>query len=391
MARARREEKSELPPAPARRPEARAFAEIAGRSKSFRPPREVLKRVRAVPTIFPAIDWKTRVGGWPIDRITILHGPSGYGKTKLYLGLGLSFLKRGHMFCPIDAERTTPFPWVETLYGELAGDPGFFASRPDNYEQAVDDVRRVAEGLAEARAKGRVPPDTTALFVVDSLGKLVPQDIQAKIRKAGAESEKGSVDGMSGAAGLIKAALHKAWLDELIPLMDRTGCGILLVIREAKDMNASSRDRQFGADWKLQGGESPKYEGSLVVRVSHASMVYEGDGDESAIGERHTVQIHKTKVSAREDRVEQTYFWTSNGQKGPEGFDRARDLLYLGGELGVLKKSGAWVSFERKRWQGEARFAATADAATLDALEAACREKFGEDVAKRADVVGGEP
>jgi recombination protein RecA len=370
---------------PPRRPGASAFAEIAARSKSFRPARDVLRRVRAVPTIFPAVDWRTRVGGWPIDRVTIVHGPSGYGKTKFNLGLGLSFLRRGHMFCPIDAELSTPFPWVETLYAEHADNPAFLASRPTSYEQAVDDVKKVAEGLALAREKGKVPPETSALFVVDSIGKLQPQNMQEKIRKFGAESEKGSVDGMSGAAGLMKAALHKSWLDDLIPLMYATGCGIVLVVREAKDMNASARDRQFGADWKLQGGNSPMYESSLVVRISHASMVYEGDGDENAVGERHTVQIHKTKVSAREDKIEQTYFWTSNGTKHAEGFDRARDLLYLGGELGVLKKAGTWISFARNRWQGETRFVATVKGEQLDEIEAACRAKF--DTAK-SDVVG---
>jgi recombination protein RecA len=388
MARRPREDAEKFPKTNPKRPVSSAFAAIAARSKSFRPARDVLRRVRAVPTIFPAIDWKTHVGGWPTDRVAIVHGPSGFGKTKLLLGLGLSFLKRGHMYCPIDAEMTTPFPWVEALYREQAENPAFVASRPTSYEQAVDDVRKVAEGLAEARAKGRVPPETTALFVVDSLGKLMPQGIQEKIRKLGAESDKGSVDGMGGAAGMIKAALHKVWLDELVPLMHHTGCAIVLVIREAKDMNASARDRQFGADWRLQGGQSPTYEASLVVRVSRAAMVYESDGDELAIGERHSVEIHKTKVSAREDRVEKTFFWTSNGTKAPEGFDRARDLLYLGSELGLLKKSGSWISFGRNRWQGEVKFAATVKSAVLDEIEAACREKFAT---SKSDIVGSTP
>ena len=50
---------------------------------------------------------------------------------------------------------------------------------------------------------------------------------------------------------------------------------------------------------------------------------------------------------------------------------------------------GRAASFGRKRWQGEARFVATAELADLDAIEAACREKFGDLVKERSDIVGG--
>jgi recombination protein RecA len=392
MARARRESEEVLPEAPARRPEARAFAEIAERSKSFRPAREVLRRVRAVPTIFPLVDWKTRVGGWPIDRVGILHGPSAAGKTFFLHGLGLSFLRRGHMYCFVDAEMTTPIPWIETLFGAHADDPAFVALRPKSYEEAVDGVRRVAEGVAEMRAKGKLPPETTALFGVDSLKKLVPEDLWERIQKKGAQGADGSVDGFGGGAGRLKALLNAAWLDQLVPLMYHTGCAIVLIAREGEDQNASPRDKQFGKDWKVTGGRSLPFDSSISVRVARASGVYEGGGEGekgTLIGEKHLVEIHKTKVSARQDLVERTYFHTSNGVRSPEGFDRARDLLMLGEELEVVKRSGSWLSFARKRWQGDARFVAGADAAVLDALEAACREKISEEAAKRADVVGG--
>lgn len=391
MARTRREPSAaELVPAAPRRPEAKAFAEIAARSSAFRPAREVLKRVRAVPTIFPWLDWRTRVGGWPIERVAVAHGPSGFGKTLLCHGIGKSFLRRRHMYFLVDAECTTPMPWVETLLGEHADDPGFQALRPKSYEQAVDAVRGAAEGLADMRAKGRVPPETTALFVIDSIRKLVPEDIQARIRKMGAEGKEGSVDGYSGAAGRMRAALNAAWLDELVPLMFHTGCAILFVGRESEDPSASARDKQFGADWKLTGGKALYFDSSLVMRVSRASMVHEGGREDGVVvGEKHLVEIHKTKVSARQDRVETAYFYTSNGARHPEGFDRARDLLSLGVELGVVKQSGSYYAHARKRWNGEARFVAHAEPEALDAIEAECRDRFGDLARERADVVGG--
>lgn len=381
---------ADLVPGKPRRPEAKAFAEIAAKSKSFRPAREVLRRVRAVPTIFPWLNWKTRVGGWPIDRVATIHGPSGFGKSLCAMGLGLSFVRREHMFFLCDAENTTPHNWTETLMGDYADDPRFLAMRPKSYEQAVDGVRRGAEGLAEAREKGRVAPDTTALFVIDSIRKLVPEDIQARIKKMGAQGAEGSVDGFSGAAGRMRAALNAAWLDELVPLMGHTGCGIVFVGREAEDPMASARDKQFGKDWKLTGGKALFFDSSMVMRVSRASMVFEGCEDNKvAVGEKHVVEIHKTKVSARQDRVETAYFHTSNGAKHPEGFDRARDVLTLADELGLLKKSGSWISFGRNRWQGEARFVATVEDKMLDEMEAACSDKFGDLARDNSDIVGG--
>lgn len=323
------------------------------------------------------------------DRLYVTRDFIVTHNTLFAHGLGLSFLRRGHMYCLIDAEFTTPIPWMETLFTEHVNNAGFIASRPKSYEQAVDDVRKVAEGVADARAKGKLPAETTALFVVDSIRKLVPEDIQARIKKLGAEGEKGSVDGFSGASGRMRAALNAAWLDELVPLMGHTGCAMLFVGRESDDPNADARDRQFGNDWKLTGGRALYFDSSMVVRVSRASMVFEGGEDNKvAVGERHLVEIHKTKVSARQDRVEKSYFHTSNGAKYPEGFDRARDLYHLADELGAWKKAGSWRSFGRKRWQSEARFVASAEPAELDALEAACRERFGDLVKERADVVG---
>ena len=394
MARTRRtvEEPSaaDVAPQKARRPTASAFAEIAARSSSFRPARETLRRVRAVPSIFPDVDRATHVGGWPIDRIAVIHGPSAAGKTLFAHGLGLSFLRRGHMYCLIDAEMTTPITWLETLFAGHADNPAFVASRPKSYEQAVNDVRKIAEGLADMRAKGKVPPETTALFVVDSIRKLVPEDIQARIKKLGAEGEKGSVDGFSGAAGRMRAALNSSWLDELVPLMGHTGCAMTFIGRESDDPTADAKDKQFGNDWKLTGGRALFFDSSMVVRVSRASMVTEGpEGNKVTVGERHQVEIHKTKVSARQDRIEKAFFHTSNGARHPEGYDRARDLLHLGVELGVVRTSGSYYAFGRKRWQGEARYVAHVEDATLDEMEAACRDKFGDLVKERADIVGG--
>ena len=69
-----------------------ALAGVAGRFKKFRPAREVLTLVKAVPTRFPQFDHATRVGGLPIERFMLLHGPSNHGKT----GIGGQHVRGGY-------------------------------------------------------------------------------------------------------------------------------------------------------------------------------------------------------------------------------------------------------------------------------------------------------
>lgn len=357
-----------------------AFANAAKSFKSFRPARETLKRVRAVPTVFPQLDHATRVGGWPIDRVAVIHGVSNEGKTLLMHGIGLSFLQRGHIYALIDAEMTTPITWLENLYGAYADADTFLASRPKSYEEAVDDVRRLCTTVHDLRSTGKVPPDTTALIVVDSIRKLVPEDLIARIKKSGASGDKGSVDGFGGAAGRMRAGMNAAWLDELVPLVYHAGCAITFIARESEDPNADARDKMFGNDWKMSGGKALEFDSSLIARVKRDDWIRSSAGDYKSpvIGERHRVDIRKTKVAGKQDKIARSYFHTSNGVASPEGFDRARDVLELASRLEVVRTSGSWLTWGKYRWQGEARAVdkLRADPEVMAELEAAAREKF---------------
>jgi recombination protein RecA len=391
MARRRIVQEPAVEPAlPPKNPLQKVFADIAARSKSFRPAREVLRRVRAVPTIFPVVDWKMQVGGWPTERVAVIHGPESNGKTVFSHGIGLSFLRRGHLYSLVDAEMTTPIDWCEQLMGGYASSGAFTALRPRSYEQAVDGVRAQAEAIAEQREKGRLSPDTTCLFVIDSIRKLVPEDIQARIRKSGAEGADGSVDGFSGAAGRMRAALNAAWLDELVPLMHDTRCAIAFIGRESDDPTADARDRQFGNDWKLTGGRGMRFDSSMTVRIVRSGFTNLDPSDKKSqvVGQVHRVEIRKTKVAANEDRVDVGFFHTSNGKQSPEGFDRARDVLMLADEMGVTERKGTWLSFGGTRWQGERKFVETVRPDTLDSMEGAARAAFKEKAEKRGEVVG---
>lgn len=349
----------------------KALAAVSKDFKEWRPAREALERVRSVRTIFAQLNAATRVNGWPIQRIGVIHGPSNNGKTAIAHGLGLSFLQAGHYYAYVDAEMTTPIDWVQELMGDMADAPGFKAMRPKSYEATVDAVRQFVETISKAKLAGKLPDDVSALIVVDSLRKLVPKRLMDKIMKEGAAKEdkrgksKGGVDGLGGRAAQYKAALNAAWLDELVPLMAHSNASMLFIGREAEN------DDPFSEDWKLTGGKALRYDSSLLCRVERSAWVKAG---EQVVGERLRVRIHKTKIGGKDDRVTDCFIHLSNGKLVPPGFDRARDLFEMGCEVGCITQSGSWFTSTDtgERWQGESAAvkALTADPASLARMEA---------------------
>jgi recombination protein RecA len=318
----------------------------------WKPASQVLTRVRAVKTIFVQFNRATRVGGYPIQRFTMLHGPSSHGKTTFAHGLGLSFLQQQHFYSLVDAEYTTPISWLEEIMGEYAHHPGFNAMRPESYEQTVTAVEDFMRKVADARdaEEDSLPSDTSALVVVDSMKKLIPQDIWKRIVQNDADTAKGSVDGMGGRMAQIQAAMNTAWLNRLTPLLDRTNTGLLAILRESENIGHS----EYEPDYKVQGGKSVIYDSSLGMRVVLAGYIKDPPGSKEGriIGERHRLILNKTKVAKKEDKGAVCYFHTSNGAMVPEGFDRARDVLELAREYGIVDLKGQWLTWRNCRWQG---------------------------------------
>lgn len=366
-----------------------AMARVAAKMASWKPAHSALREVRSVETIFLQLDRITRVAGWPIDRFAVVHGPSSDGKTVFAHGLGLSFLSRGHFYGYVDAEHTTPQSWVRKLLGEtFASHPGFVASRPTTYEATVDAVRSFCESIGEAKERNEIPRDTTGIVVVDSIRKLVPKKLLEKLLKEGSDaanvdkngrkrrSAPAGVDGMGGRAAQIKAALNAAWLDELVPLLAQTGTAGVFIARETQDEDAGAFARK---DFKIGGGRALVYDSSLVVRIVRDGYVRDAAGSKPA-GERHMVEIWKTKVSAKTDFVPTGAFHTSNGLIVPEGFDRARDVLDLAMDLEMVTLSGNQV-----RWGAYVLGAGTAAAVKRLHEDRELRERLEWEIRDRED------
>lgn len=318
---------------------------VAKRFDAWRPAKDVLTNVRAVSTIFTDFNRATRVGGWPVGRFGLIHGPSNHGKTIFVHGLGLSFLQAGHFYAYVDAEHTTPETWLRDLMHAQATNPGFVALRPVTYEETVDAVRDLVEKVAKARNDGDLDEGTTALIVIDSIRKLVPKNLLAKIMKHGADGTKGSIDGAGGRAAQMRAALNAQWLDELTPLLAHTNTSMVFISRETEDPEADANDRRYGNDFKVGGGKALVFDSSLVCRITRAAWVREGTDEKSrVIGEKHRVRIWKTKVGGKEGKHEDAFFHTSNGSFIPPGYDPARDMLDQALERGAVKQKGSWYS-----------------------------------------------
>lgn len=350
----------------------RAMSAVAGKFKDWRPRAEVIRDVEAVPTVFCQYDDVVGVGGHPIGRITLVRGPSNEGKTEFALGLGLSFLRKGHYFGLGDAERTTTAKWVKSLMADAADHPGFQALPIRTYEQVRAAVREYCETIAEARAQSKLPDDMTGLIVIDSIRKLVPKKLWDELSKMGAgdepedEDRKGKskgrrrkrevhVDGFGGRAAQMKAAMNAAWMDELVPLLADTRMSMVLIARETALTDDHSFSNREEDHVKVGGGAALKYEASLEVRTTRD---WKRDGDGRVIGERNRLDIIKTKVAGKQESVPSASFHSSNGvlEGTPVGFDPARDLVELGLDLDVLELKGSWINFgDRKLDQGTDR------------------------------------
>lgn len=275
---------------------------------------------------------------------------------------------------PVLSGNTTPIEWLErSLMVGHADNPMFMALRPKSYEQVVNAVREMLKGIIAAKRAKEIPEETSALIVVDSIRKLVPENFLAKIARFGAEGKQGSVDGMNGMGAAIKAKMNADWLDEVTPMLHEAGAAMLVIGRESEN-----RDKgKDGVEWKLTGGKSLVFESSMLIRIER-DWIREDEGDDMVVvGERHDCAIYKSKVAGKDSDIDYFTFHTSNGYLTPAGFEPARDLLELGIQLGTIKQAGSWFSFAGKRFQGKGRMVKrlAADVGLREELDGAIRRQ----------------
>jgi RecA/RadA recombinase len=326
---------------------------VAERFAKFRPARDLAPPI-VVPTRFVQFDYATRIGGYPCQRVVLVHGPSGHGKTVFEIGIADSFVELDHFAKLEDAERTTDGKWLRKLAGsnldkKLFGvQPLFLGNRPDTYEDMIADAREYANGLIALREEKVIPEGTCGFLGVDSMKKLVPKNFLDEVLEEGAKASDVKVQSR---LAQHQAAINALWLKEMVPLSDKANLGVLLIAREIENPNATQWEKDSGWDFKIGGGKDLVFDASLRIRVELGGLVTNGKkGKEFEVyGERHKATIAKSKVEGKDKRVTEFYFHTSNGKLVPEGFDRARDVLELAKKLGVVKVGGSSYAHGAKR------------------------------------------
>jgi RecA/RadA recombinase len=314
--------------------------------KGWKKAADALDEDTAVRTIFPDFNRATRIGGLPVRRISTIHGPTHGGKTAFAFGLIKSFVDGDHYAALVDAEHATGGKFASELISDLAGRDNFMAMRPSNYEETMDAVNEFLTAVKVAKSDR---PELRSICVIDSINKLVPAKELEKVRASGAEELA------KGHWGRVRAAMNQAWLDNLTPRLAAADCALVLIAQE-RDDNTDVWGKMD--DWKIKGGRAIAFDASMLIRVSKSSPVFEPPGDKkqsNIVGFAHRVRVHKNKCGHMDGNYTDCVIHLSNGRFSPPGFDLARDAIHVAKQLGLVQVSGSWLTWQKRRWQGDTR------------------------------------
>ncbi len=259
------------------------------------------KDVPVVSTGSLALDVALGVGGLPRGRVVEIYGPESSGKTTLTLHAVAEAQKVGGTAAFVDAEHALDPSYAEKL-GVNVDD--LLVSQPDTGEQALE----ITDMLVRSGA--------VDIVVVDSVAALTP--------KAEIEGEMG--DSHVG----LQARLMSQALRKLTGNIKRTNCMVIFINQIRMKIGV-----MFGSPETTTGGNALKFYSSVRLDIRRIGALKRGD---EVIGNETRVKVVKNKMAPP---FRQAVFEILYG----EGISREGELIELGVEHGLIKKSGAWYSY----------------------------------------------